>query len=357
MARPLVLVVENDRERLRLVRGELVRRYQRDYKVACVSTASEGLRLLDEAALSDRQVALVLANLRAPGEPGEPGANFFEQARNTVRGAKWLALLEQGRPGKTVLKAEGAGLIDDWIAAPRQPNDERFHQRISTFLYQWWRRQSRPSFAAVLVVDEKWSARSHEIRDMLSRHNIRFTSLDVASDEAQRLLTEFELDQPRLPVVVKVFWRRQALENPSNVEIMQALGTIALPPSAASEKKYDVTIVGAGPAGLAAAVYAASEGLRTVILERYVTGGQAGSSSSIRNYPGFPHGISGYELALQMFDQAGIFGAEFVSGEAVGLDRVGARSRRQAGRWQRRDLARRDHRNGRRVPPVGDRDA
>jgi thioredoxin reductase (NADPH) len=319
MARPLVLVVDDDLERLGLVRRELLRRYQRDYKVVCVSTTSEGLRLLDEAASADRQVALVLANLPAQGGVER---SFFERARNEARGAKWVALLNWGRAGKAVLEATRSGLVEDWITAPRRPNDEWFHQQMSTLLYKWWRRQNRPSFAIVQILDEEWSARSHEIRDVLSRNNIRFNFLNVDSEEARRLLKELNLDHPRLPVVVITFLGR-VLENPSNLEIMQALETIALQPSDASKKRYDVTIVGAGPAGLAAAVHAASEGLRTVVLERYATGGQAGSSSSIRNYPGFPRGISGYELALHMFEQAGIFGADFVYGEAVGLDRVG----------------------------------
>ena len=307
MARPLVLVVDDDVERLRLVRRELLRRYQRDYKVVCVSTTSEALRLLDEAASADRQVALVLANLPAQGGVER---SFFEQARNEARGAKWVALLNWGRAGKAVLEATRSGLVEDWITAPRRPNDEWFHQQMSTLLYKWWRRQNRPSFAIVQILDEEWSARSHEIRDVLSRNNIRFNFLNVDSEEARRLLKELNLDHPRLPVVVITFLGR-VLENPSNLEIMQALETIALQPSDASKKRYDLTIVGAGPAGLAAAVHAASEGLRTVVLERYATGGQAGSSSSIRNYPGFPRGISGYELALHMFEQAGIFRGGF----------------------------------------------
>jgi thioredoxin reductase (NADPH) len=142
----------------------------------------------------------------------------------------------------------------------------------------------------------------------------------VASEEAQQLLTQYDLDGSRLPVVITLFGR--ALENPSILEIVDALGATPFQTQALSAR-YDVTIIGAGPAGLSAAVYGASEGLKTLVLERDSIGGQAGSSMSIRNYPGFTRSVSGSELAMRMFEQAGMFGADFVYGEAVALDRLG----------------------------------
>jgi thioredoxin reductase (NADPH) len=230
-----------------------------------------------------------------------------------------VALINWGPPNAAVLKAAGAGVIDDWIAAPRLPKDEHFHRGISAFLYTWWRRHS-PSFTSVRIIDEPRSARSHEIREWLSRNNLRFKSLDVSSEEARHILTQYDVDGSRLPVVITLFGR--ALENPSILEIVDSLGATPLQ-TKASSARYDLTIIGAGPAGLTAAVYGASEGLRTLVLERDSVGGQAGSSMSIRNYPGFMRSVSGSELAMRMFEQAGMFGADFVYGEAVALDRLG----------------------------------
>jgi thioredoxin reductase (NADPH) len=154
----------------------------------------------------------------------------------------------------------------------------------------------------IRIVGERWSPRAHEIRDLLSRRNVRFEFVAVDSEEGQQLLDQFHLDRARLPVIMAFsgLW-----ENPSNSEIFEAFGLPARPPAA----RYDVTILGGGPAGLAAAVYGASEGLRTLVLERDSVGGQASSSSSIRNYLGFARGISGGELAIGAFQQARMFGA------------------------------------------------
>ena len=319
MARPLILAVEDDPNLLNLIREELVKRYGKDYQVACVSTAPEALWILDDAAGTGREVALLLANLWLQGETG---LNLFVEARERHLEARSVALIEFGggadgqqeqvyRAGQ-LYSAARAGLIDDWIVEPWTPGDEHFHQGISNFLYQWWEGH-RPGHLGIRIIGERWSARAHEIRDLLSRRNIRFEFLDVASEEGQQLLDQFHVDQPQLPVVIAWY---TVFENPSNTEIAQALGLQARSPSG----RYDVAIIGGGPAGLAAAVYGASEGLRTLVVERDSVGGQAGTSSSIRNYLGFSRGISGGELAARAFEQARIFGVDFVYGEAVGLD-------------------------------------
>lgn len=316
MARPLLLAVEDDQEQLRLMRQELVNRYGQTYRVVCVATAPEGLRLLDDAAVTGREVALLLANLRLPGEAGP---NLFAEARARHLEAKCVALINwrsQAPVGfqRELYKVAGAGLIDDWIVEPWSPGDEHFHQGIGNFLYQWWQAH-RPGLGWIRIVGEKWSARAHEIRDLLSRRNFRFDFVDVASEEGRQLLDQFHLDHPRLPLVIAWF---SVFENPSNAEIAQAFGLQTRAPSA----RYDVTIIGGGPAGLAAAVYGASEGLRTLVVERDSVGGQASISSSIRNYLGFSRGITGGELAARAFEQARMFGVDFVYGEAVGLDEL-----------------------------------
>ena len=313
MARPLLLAVEDDPEQLSLMRRELANRYGKAYRVASVATAREGLRLLADAAATGREVALVLANMHLSGEAGP---NFFAEARALHLEARCVALINwrgqaEGFQGE-LYKAAAARLIDDWIVEPWSVGDEHFHQAIGNFLYQWWR-DHRPDLGWIRIVGESWSTRAHEIRDLLSRRNFRFDFVDVASEEGRELLDQFHLDHPRLPLVIAWY---QVFENPSNAEIAQAFGLQTRAPSA----RYDVTIIGSGPAGLAAAVYGASEGLRTLVVERDSVGGQAGASSSIRNYLGFSRGISGGELAARAFEQARMFGVDFVYGEAVGLD-------------------------------------
>ena|SRR5829696_7313788 len=319
MARPLLLAVDNDLERLKLVRQELVNRYRRDYRVVCVSTASEGLRLLDDTARTGGEVALVLADLWLPEEAGP---RLFAQARAGHPYAKRVALggwrrrVNQLLAQEQLFRAAGAGLIDDWIAAPWRPGDEHFHQAISNFLYQWWERYG-PGAAFTQIIGERWSARAHKFRDLLSRNGFPFSFVDVDSEQGRQLLDQLGLDQPRLPVVKA---SSAVFENPSNAEIAEAFGLQTRPPA----DRYDLIIVGGGPAGLSAAVYGASEGLRTLILEREpVVGGQAATSSSIRNYLGFARGVSGGELANRAFEQARLFAADFLYGEATGLDQLG----------------------------------
>ncbi|MGY1737603.1 NAD(P)/FAD-dependent oxidoreductase [Geodermatophilus sp. SYSU D00684] len=169
------------------------------------------------------------------------------------------------------------------------------------------------------MVGERWAARSHEIRDLLSRNSVAYGFLDVTSEEGRALLREVGRPAGRLPVVV--LFDGRVLEDPSGLQIADALGVRTRPDA----RPYDVTVVGAGPAGLAAAVYGASEGLRTVVLETEAVGGQAGTSSLIRNYLGFPRGIPGADLAQRAYEQAWLLGAEFVYGpRAVGLEASGA---------------------------------
>jgi thioredoxin reductase (NADPH) len=316
MARPLLLAVDDDAEHLRLIRQELENRYGRDYRIVCVSTAPEVLRLLDEAASGE--VALLLVDLWLPEDSGP---KLFAEARARQPDAKRLALGSFRRRIDSVLAQEqlfsaaSAGLIDDWVAPPLQPGDEHFHVGITNLLYQWWQSHGR-GLQLVRIVGEKSSARVHQIRDQLSRHGLWFEFVDVESAEGRQLLDQFHLDHPRLPVVIAF---STVYENPSNPEMAEDFGIRTRAPSG----RYDVIIIGGGPAGLSAAVYGASEGLRTLLLERESIGGQAGSSSSIRNYLGFPRGITGGDLANRAFEQARMFGTDLVYGEAIALDHAG----------------------------------
>jgi thioredoxin reductase (NADPH) len=193
------------------------------------------------------------------------------------------------------------------VARPLTTLDERFHRVITEQLDEW-ARSNLPGSEPVRVVGEAWAARSHELREMLGRNGIPFGFYPADGREGQHLLEEAGAGGAALPAVV--LFDGRVLADPSNAEVAEALGVQTRPGGG----RYDVTVIGAGPAGLAAAVYAASEGLSTVVLEPEAIGGQAGTSSLIRNYLGFPTGVSGADLAVRAYTQAWNFGAEYVYG-------------------------------------------
>jgi thioredoxin reductase (NADPH) len=316
MSRPVLMAVDDDPTALGLLQRELDKRYGVDYRVICQADAKAGLQALEEIGADGGQVALVLAD---QWMPTMTGVVFLSAARGLHPTARRALLIDwgDGSTAEPILQAATFGEIDDWIAKPTQPADERFHQAIGGLLYEW-ARLHRPGFQAVRLVGEQWSARSHELRDLLSRNSIPFGFYPVDSEEGQRLLGSVDATRERLPAVVMFDGR--VLVDPSNAALAEALG-VRTHPAAIT---YDVTIIGAGPAGLAAAVYGASEGLRTIVLESEAIGGQAGSSSMIRNYLGFPRGVSGAELAQRAYEQAWMLRADFVYGQrAVGLRAAG----------------------------------
>jgi thioredoxin reductase (NADPH) len=207
---------------------------------------------------------------------------------------------------ETIYHSCAYGLIERFMNKPwHTGTDERFHHEISEQLYQWSRANS-PVFEAVKIVAERWSARAHELRDLLGRNGVPYGFYPADSPEGRELLAENGLTTDRLPVAV-VFGGK-VLEDPSNREVAEAIGVKSQPEGGGC----DLVVVGAGPAGLAAAVYASSEGLFTTVLEREAIGGQAGQSSLIQNYLGFPSGISGQELAFRAYEQAWGFGTRFL---------------------------------------------
>lgn len=314
MDRPVLMAVDDEPDVLHTVQEELRKRYGTDYDVRCLTSPEKALR--DLAALpAAGEVALVLAD---QWMPGLTGVEFLDRVRTLHPEAKRAVLITWGdRATAPVLSASVLRQID-WIPKPWRPGDEHFHQAIGQWLYEW-ASAHRPGFVAARIVGERWSAHSHELRDLLSRSSVAFDFLDVDSEEGRTLLGEVGADVGALPVVV--LFDGQVLREPSGVEIAGALGMRTRP----DPRPYDVTVVGAGPAGLAAAVYGASEGLRTAVLEAEAIGGQAGTSSMIRNYLGFPRGIAGADLAQRAYEQAWLLGAEFVYGpRAVGLRADGA---------------------------------
>ncbi len=312
MSAPVLMVVDDDPVALGLLRQELAKRYGADYRVVCTGEAEAGLRALEELLADGGRVALVLAD---QWMPAMTGVQFLTRAHLLHPTARRALLIDWGdsTTAEPILQAATFDQLDDWVNKPTQPGDEAFHLAIAGFLYEWARPHA-PRFQAVRVVGDQWSARSHEMRDLLSRNSIPFGFYRVDSEEGRRLLASVRATAERLPVVA--LYDGRVLADPSNTEVAEALGVRTHP----EPITYDLTVVGAGPAGLAAAVYGASEGLRTIVLEHEAIGGQAGSSSMIRNYLGFPRGVSGAELAERAYQQAWMLRADFVYGQpAVGL--------------------------------------
>jgi thioredoxin reductase (NADPH) len=257
-------------------------------------------------------VALVLADLRLADMSG---IELMARVGGLDPAAKRALLTDWGdrEVGARLVRAAVLGQVDDWGLKPWQPGDEGFHKLVVGLLHEW-AQLHRPGFEAVQVVDERWSARGHELRDVLARNRVRYGFLPADSEEGRTLLGQVGATAGQLPVVVT--FDGVVLRKPSFVEVAEALSAPTRPAAAA----YDVVVLGAGPAGLAAAVYAASEGLGTVMMEPEATGGQAGTSAMIRNYLGFPRGVSGTKLAYRAFHQALGFGADIVHGKrAMGL--------------------------------------
>jgi thioredoxin reductase (NADPH) len=306
---PVLLAVDDDPNTLGRIGHELRQRYGSYYRVACEGSPEAGMRTLEDLKAAEKDVAVVLAD---QWMPGMTGVEFLTHTRPLYPGAKRALLFERGNrtTREPILQAMALGHIDYYVPKPEQPPDEEFHRCIAQFLEEWTR-DYRPASVAVRIVGEPWSARCYELRDVLSRSGIPHAFSAADSKEGQELLARVDKTLARLPVVI--VFDRLVLVDPDNAEIVDAFELIS--PfglnTLADVRDFDLVIIGAGPAGLAAAVYGSSEGLRTVVVERETFGGQAGTSSLIRNYLGFSRGISGSELAWQAYQQAWLFGASF----------------------------------------------
>ena len=291
------------------------KRYGADYQVIAAGSVKAALDVLGGLRDTGREVALVLAGQWLLGGTG---TELLARVRQLHPSARRVLLISWGDQAslEPMLEATVLGDIDAYVVRPGPSPDERFHRFVTEQLDEWGR-SNLPWLEAVRVVGEEWAARSHELRELLGRNGFPFGFYPVDSPDGQRLLGE--TGTGALPAVVLPDGR--VLSDPSNAEVAQAIGVPTQPAGGC----YDVTVIGAGPAGLAAAVYGASEGLSTVILEPEAIGGQAGTSSLIRNYLGFPTGVSGGDLAVRAYTQAWNFGAEYVYGHpAAGLRAEGS---------------------------------
>lgn len=305
--KPIIVLVD-DGSHGPLLAAELRARYEKDYLVLVERSGADLRGRLHALADSSDPIALVLG-----------GFDEVEQlvlAHELHPRAKRGLLLDWGENRsmrERVMHVLSIGQADYFVVRPTAEPDERFHRAITQFLDEWWRLQGS-RFEPVQIVAGAHSVRAHEIADVLSRHDFPY-ALYRRDSEAGRALLESAGVVASLDAVV-VLVKGRPLIDPKNVDIAEAVGAR----TRAGSGLYDVTIVGGGPAGLAVAVSAASEGLRTALVERIALGGQAGTSSMIRNYLGFPRGLSGAELAARALDQAILFGTEMVyASEAVSL--------------------------------------
>jgi thioredoxin reductase (NADPH) len=306
MANPVILAVDADTDALATIEHELVERYARHYDVVCTASTEDARARLVELAASRADVAVVLAG-QEPG--GTSATSLLGEVRRLHPHAKRALLVGWGEwglreTGEAIFEAIEQGKIDHYVVRPLAPPDELFHQALTTFLLEW-AEERRTAPYAIHVIGDSWSGRAAELRTVLERCAFPHAFCLADSAEGRRLL-EGSDPGTELPVVVLPGGDR--LVNPTDAELTLATGSAIEP----DETDVDLLIVGAGPAGLSAAVYGASEGLKTMVVDTYGIGGQARSSSLIRNYLGFPRGVSGALLARQAHEQAWVFGARFV---------------------------------------------
>jgi thioredoxin reductase (NADPH) len=311
---PIICAISADAAELEKLKRALQRRFGADYEITIHSAPQDALAKLIRCREEAREAALILADLHLPEMTG---IELLTQAHDSHPEAKRCLFLRYGETeyGASIYQAVTLGQIDDYFMCPWDNPEERLYPMVSHLL-GLWSRANRPTFETVRIVGDTLAARSHELIDILTRNSIPYGFYTAESAEGKALLHESgRAWDGRLPVLV--FYNGRRLIDPSNAEIAQTIGaqTDVVP------ELYDVIIIGAGPAGLSAAVYAASEGLKTVLLEREAFGGQAGTSSLIRNYLGFPKGVSGANLASRASEQAMLFGATLIiAQEAVGLE-------------------------------------
>jgi thioredoxin reductase (NADPH) len=308
--RTAILTVDDDPGVSRAVARDLRRRYGEQHRVVRAESSSAALDALRQMKLRGDQVAVILADYRMPELNG---IEFLEQAMDIYPGARRALLTAYADTGAAI-DAINVVDLDHYLLKPWDPPEENLYPVIDALLEAWTTSDHRP-VPETRVVGHRWSARSSEVREFLARNQVPYRWYAADEPEGQRLLAAAGADGRALPVVITV--DGDALIEPADAELASRVGLATTP----SNDFYDLIIVGGGPAGLGAAVYGASEGLRTVLVERLATGGQAGQSSRIENYLGFPDGVSGAQLTERARRQAKKFGAEVLTArEVTGLE-------------------------------------
>jgi thioredoxin reductase (NADPH) len=316
---PVLFVVDADAEARERIASALTRRFGADYEVRAASTASDALARLEQLGRDGVPVALVAADVSLTG--GEGGLTFLERAHAIHPHASRVLLVAMDRRGTRIpfdslaalQRASALNRIDFWVVKGGFSPEEWLYLRVQEALTAWTRDHG-VHHEVLRIVGDPWSPASHALRETMTRNTIPYGFYPRDSERGRELIAAHRVDVARLPAVI--VHHGSVVHQPTSLQIAQALGVNTRP----SSEVQDLVIVGAGPAGLAAALYGASEGLRTTVIENRAIGGQAGTSSMIRNYLGFPRGISGGDLVFRAWEQALLFGADFVfAQDAVGL--------------------------------------
>jgi len=314
--RPLILVVDDEPAALASMLDALTRRFGGDYRIEPHLSAQSALDAISRHKADAEEIALLIADQWMPGMNGN---EFLERVRSMEPTAKRALLVSWGdrEASPVILQACALGQLDNYLYKPWAPAEVHLYPYVSDFLAEWTRLH-RPGMELIHIVGDESAARTNEILELLDRNGIPYGFHPAGTPLARQLVDAHEAAQEALPLVFLL--DGSTLANPRDAEIMDGVG------ESPDQLYCDVVVVGGGPAGLTAAVYAGSEGLATLVVERHVIGGQAGASSLIRNYLGFPRGISGAELTQRAYQQAWLFGAKFVfSREVTGVRLDGER--------------------------------
>ena len=309
MGKPVILAVDDDVSVLEMVVQDLRRQYGANYRIQRAASGQAALDTCDQLKKRGDVVALFVSDQRMPGMSG---VEFLGKAMELYPDAK-RALLTAYADTEAAIQAINTAKINYYLTKPWDPPEERLYPVLNDLL-ETWKEGYKAPFEGLRVIGPRYTLRDHQVRDFLSRNRVPYVWLDPEqSAEGVDLLTRFKLDDHKLPVVL--FGDGSYLVQPGQMELAGKIGL-----RTQTEKEfYDLVIIGAGLAGLAAAVYGASEGLRTLVIEDEAPGGQAGSSSRIENYLGFPEGLSGQQLAERALIQATRFGAEMLTQKATGI--------------------------------------
>ncbi|WP_426489721.1 FAD-dependent oxidoreductase [Hymenobacter sp. 102] len=307
MKKPVLLCVDDDPQVLSAIDRDLRQEFRRDYRVLRAGSGTEALSIVQELHDRDEPLALVLADQRMPDLEG---VEVLTRTRELFPEAKRV-LLTAYADTEAAIRAINSARLDHYLMKPWDPPEQLLYPTLRDLLTAW-EAAYKPPYRGVRLIGFQWSPRSHELKDFLAGYMIGYQWLDFETDaEAQALLARKQLTSHQLPVVI--LEDGTALPNPTPTEVATRIGLTVQ----ASQELYDVVVIGGGPAGLAAGVYGASEGLKTLVIERQTPGGQAGTSSRIENYLGFPTGLSGSELAHRAWTQAVRLGAEILAPQEV----------------------------------------
>ncbi|MFN2602194.1 MAG: FAD-dependent oxidoreductase [Gemmatimonadaceae bacterium] len=307
MTKPIILTVDDDVAVLSAIERDLRQRYRADYRVMKAGSGAEALEAAKELATRNRQVALFLVDQRMPGMSG---TEMLREAKQLYPTSRLVLLTAYADTDVAIAGINDIGL-DHYLMKPWDPPEERLYPVLDDLLAEW-RARVRPAFEGIRVFGSQWSPQCYSTKEFLSRNRVGYEWVDIDTDAKSRLLVEsLAGNLTHLPILI--FPDGTHLVAPSAAEIAGKIGMH----TQASQPFYDVIVIGGGPAGLATAVYAASEGLKTVLVESQAPGGQAGTSSRIENYLGFPGGVTGEDLAQRATAQALRFGTELLTAQEV----------------------------------------